>query len=108
MDNFKIIYKILKYLESAMDYPEADMNAISPQQLGISKDRWEQLLILLQDDGYIRGLSVIQTLSEPKRQLAYPVEPTITLKGLEYLAENSLMKKAAALLKGVKESIPGI
>jgi hypothetical protein len=25
MDNFNVIYKILKYLEKAMDYPEADM-----------------------------------------------------------------------------------
>lgn len=108
MDNFKIIYRILKHLEAAMDYPEADMAAISPQQLGISRERYEQLLILLQDDGYIRGLSVIQTLDELKRRLAYPIEPAITLKGLEYLADNSLMKKAAALLRGIKETIPGI
>lgn len=108
MDNFKIIYKILKYLETAMDYPEADMKEISAKQLGISQDRWEQLLILLQDDGYIRDVCITQTLSDSKRRLAYPATPSITLKGLEYLADNSLMKKAAALLKGVKESVPGM
>ena len=30
------------------------------------------------------------------------------LKGLEYLAENTMMKKAAELAKGIKEIIPGI
>ncbi len=30
----------------------------------------------------------------------------ITLKGLEYLSENSLMKKAANLAKSIKETIP--
>lgn len=84
------------------------MEAISPPQLGISRERWEQLLILLQDDGYIRGLVVVQTLSDSKRHMGSPVTPAITLKGLEYLAENSLMKKTANLLKGVKETIPGI
>ena len=34
--------------------------------------------------------------------------PEITLKGLEYLEENSLMKKAANLAKGIKETIPGL
>lgn len=108
MDNFKIIYCILKHLEASMDYPEVNMEAISPQRLGVSQDRWEQLLILLQDDGYIRGLLVVQTLSDAKRYLACPIVPAITLKGLEYLAENSLMRKAANLLKGVTETIPGI
>ena len=31
--------------------------------------------------------------------------PRITLKGLEYLQENSLMKKAAELAKGVADII---
>ncbi|WP_302804344.1 YjcQ family protein [Eubacterium callanderi] len=30
----------------------------------------------------------------------------MTLKGLEYLADNTLMKKAANILKGIKETIP--
>lgn len=32
----------------------------------------------------------------------------ITLKGLEYLSENSLMKKVANIAKSIKETIPGI
>ena len=32
----------------------------------------------------------------------------MTLKGLEYMSENTMMKKAANLLNGIKESVPGL
>lgn len=43
MNNFNIIYKILKYLETAMDYDEVDMDFISPERLGISQNRWNSV-----------------------------------------------------------------
>lgn len=39
-DNFKFIYKILRTLEAAMDYPEFDISQISAEKLGISRERW--------------------------------------------------------------------
>ena len=39
MDNFKVIYRILRYLEKAMDYDEADIDFISASTLGISERR---------------------------------------------------------------------
>lgn len=36
------------------------------------------------------------------------MHPKITLKGLEYLQENSMMKQAAAFAKGIKDIVPGI
>ena len=101
MDNFKVMYKILRYLEQAMDYSEPDMGAISPEQLRISPERWERLMLMMQDDGYIKGVKVTQSLSDTHKRIAYPIYPTITIKGLEFLEENSLMKKAAALASGV-------
>ena len=52
MDNFKIIYKILRYLEKAMDYEEPDFSAISPESPGISRERWSALLIMLCKDDH--------------------------------------------------------
>lgn len=103
MDNFKIIYKILKFLEMSLDYEMTDVDAISYQRLGITKERWEQLLIMLQDSEYITGIAVTQSLGDNKRHIAEPITPVITLKGLEYLTENTLLKRAAALLKGAKD-----
>ena len=38
MNNFNIIYKILKTLEVAMDYDEFDLEQISPEALKISQN----------------------------------------------------------------------
>ena len=40
MDNFKIIYRILRFLEKAMDLEEVDTDRISAEALGISEQRW--------------------------------------------------------------------
>lgn len=41
MDNFTIIYKILKALEKAMDCEEFDVSAISHERLNVSYQRRE-------------------------------------------------------------------
>lgn len=105
MDNFKIIYKILKHLEASMDAESTDIAPISPERLGISHERWERLLILLQDDGYIKGIVTAQALGEDRPHITEPIHPFITLRGLEYLADNSFMRRAAQLLKGTVEII---
>lgn len=108
MDNFKIIYRILKYLEASLDSSVIDIGPVSAEQLRISYERWEALLMLLQEDGYIKGLRYTQTMSDRRAELLQPVQPMITLKGLEYIAENGMMQKAARMVKGIKETIPGL
>ncbi len=100
MNTLTVIYRILKYLEASLDLEDFDEDAISAEKLKISQERWEQLLIMMQDEGYIKGLVITKTLSDTKRHIAEPIQPEITLKGLEYLADNSMMRKAADLLKG--------
>ena len=73
MDNFSIIYKILKALEKALDYEEFDKEIISHEKYGISYRRWERIMIMLAKEGYIDNT----------------ISPIITLKGLEYLERNS-------------------
>lgn len=45
MDNFTVIYKILKALEQAMDYDEFDVKQISHTRLNISHQRWEKIIV---------------------------------------------------------------
>ena len=108
MDNFTIIYKILKSLEQAMDYDDFDINTISYTRLNVSYQRWEKIMIMLAKSGYIEGVIYDQCGSDYSPHIEKPITPVITLKGLEYLSDNSLMKKAANVLKGIKEVIPGI
>lgn len=108
MDNFKMIYRILKYLEEHLGESNLDMDAVSHEILGISYLRWEALLKLMQEEGYIKGLVYQQTMSDSQPHVVEPIRPGITIKGLEYLAENSIMKKIGEAAKQVKSMIPGI
>ena len=48
MNNFTVIYKILRAIEQSMDYEEFDDKAISPAVLNVSKERRDKLLIEMQ------------------------------------------------------------
>ena len=100
MEQFKQIYRILSILHKAMDLEEWDSKLLSPEALGISLPMWSRLMAMLLKEGYITGGEVWESfdVSYPKVKL---VRPEITLKGLEYLEENSLMKKAGEMLKEV-------
>jgi len=106
MKEFDVIYKILKYLRSAMDYDEIDADFISAEALGISQNKQTAIMAMLASEGYISGVSVKQGAQGDI--IISSSRPRITLKGLEYLEENSLMKKAARLAKGIKEIVPGM
>lgn len=108
MNNFSVIYKMLKALERAMDYDEFDTSQISAERLNISYQRWEKILIMLAKSGYIEGVVYDQISSDYNPHIEEPIMPVITLKGLEYLSENSLMKKAANIAKGIKDVVPGL
>lgn len=102
MDNFSVIYKILKSLEKAMDYDEFDIKQIYPDVLKISENRWIKILEMLVNEGYITGVSVEHYLAGDKLAVD---NIRITLKGLEYLNENSFMKKACDVAKGLADII---
>lgn len=106
MDNFKIIYRILKYLEEHMGEETVAIDRISHECLNISFLRWESLLRMMQEEGYIKGLVYEQTMSDSSPHVVLPIRPKITIKGLEYLEDNGLMKKAAETLKTIKAIIP--
>ena len=108
MDNFTVIYKILKALEQAMDYDEFDISRISHTTLNISYQRWEKIMIMLAKTGYIEGVVFDQCMDDYSPHIEKPIAPVITLKGLEYLNDNTFMKKAANALKGIKDVIPGL
>ena len=105
MDNFKAVYKILSTLEKAMDLPEFDMSAIDYKSLGVTKERWSRYVEMMSDAGYIKGARVgTNTIGEI---IVNCDNIRITLKGLEYLEQNSLMKRAAEMAKGIKEISSG-
>lgn len=103
MDNFKIIYKILKVLETAMDCPSFDGADISADALHLNPYRWFCLMEMLCDSGYLCGCELKRGLGDT---YCIAGKPRITLKGLEYLQDNSMMQKAKGALQDFKQATP--
>lgn len=103
MANFEAVYKILSTLEKAMDLPEFDVSLIGADKLGVSDERWARYIEMMADVGYIKGISISKDITGSMNVDA--TDMRITLKGLEYLQENSIMQKIYKTAKGIKEII---
>ena len=104
MYNFRIIYKILNTLEKALDYENFDFNTISADKLGITKERHIKYIEMLVDSGYIKGVKVYSDMMGETEVEDEGIR--ITLKGLEYLSENTIMQRMYKLAKGIKDISP--
>lgn len=104
MDDFKILYRILRAVYDAMEYEEFDYHTISAETLGISKRKRDALLMMLIDKGYIKGIQATTVLSGDI-VFSFSKHPMITLDGLEYMHENSAIQKAARAVKGIVDVV---
>ena len=104
MDNFKSVYRILSALEKAMDLPQFDVEQTGPEALGVSKERWSRYMEMMLDVGYIKGVTISQYITGETSVDARNIR--ITLKGLEYLQENSIMRKLYQTAKGIVDMVP--
>ena len=98
MDNFKAVYKILSQLEKDMDKPEPDIDQINHEVL------W--YIEMMSDVGYIKGARIVRDITGDEN--CDCSEMRITLRGLEYLQENSIMRKIYNAARGVKDITPGV
>ena len=102
-DNFKCIYRILKSLEKAMDYESIDIEEIGYEHLGISKNRWIKYLEMISDMDLIKGITFKNYIDGTTEVVNSGIR--ITLKGLEYLTENSIMQRMYKTAIGIKEIV---
>lgn len=90
VDNFKIIYEILHVLENSMDFEAVNCELISAEKLGISEVRWKRIMFMISKEEYVSGIEYYYTPGNPIPNI-YFTSPEITLKGMEYLAQNPIM-----------------
>lgn len=79
----KVLNKILEIIDYYMDYSRVDTESLSPEALGITKERRDKYLILLYMEDYIAELSVVRWIDG-----VYKIDVSnarLTMKGLEYL-----------------------
>lgn len=106
MDNFKAVYKILTALEKAMDLPEFDVEQINNVALGVSVERWARYIEMMADVGYVKGVELHKNILG--ETVANCKNMRITLKGLEYLQEDSIMQKLYKAAQGITEVAAGV
>ncbi|NLP47685.1 MAG: hypothetical protein GX345_01935 [Clostridiales bacterium] len=97
MNNFKIIYRILKAMDKSLD--SGTVKIPTHEELGISLNRYYKILIILIDDELISGVSYKHFMGTDEPDI-YITRLGLTLKGLEYLAENNTLQKAKDLVTG--------
>ncbi len=106
MSDFRVIYRILRELSAAIDDEELDPQRITAGAFGISDRRFNALVVMLAENGYVDGVAVRRYASSadpwPRAQV---IAPRITLKGLEYLHENSIMRRCAEAALGIASAI---
>lgn len=106
MEYFSIVYRILKTVYDSMDYQDFDERSIAPDVLHVSVPKWEAIMVELVRNGYLTGIEIV-----PIMGLKIPgvkiIRPVLTLKGAEYLEDNTMMKKVQRTMKGIKDAIPG-
>lgn len=106
MDNFKAVYRILSTLEKAMDLTEFDISQIDAKAIGVTEQRWARYMEMMADVGYIKGVDVDESISGDLIVNADGIR--ITLKGLEFLQENTIMQRLYKAAKGIKDITPGL
>ena len=90
-----------------MDYSEYDFEIIGHKALEISQERWNCYIEMLSENGYVKGV-VIRDYPYDEEKFIDISKIKITLKGLEYLSENSIMQRLYNAAKGIKEVVPKI
>ena len=89
MHNFTVIKKILVFLMKAMDEEEADLDDLMKEIEDVSENRRASILQIMAKAGLIEGVNVLKTYDgEVFMELN---NPSITLKGLEYLYGSEFM-----------------
>lgn len=102
---FTVAYKILSYLKYCYEHGIApDPDFLNADTFNISKVQFLNTLKMLTDDGSIAGLKFHATTTGLVVVGMQSIH--VTSKGLEYLAENTMMKKAYRVFKEVKDWAP--
>ena len=65
MNNIKLTYKILEYLDKNIDNDIINIDDINHKKLNISKTRWIRIIEMLVDGEYIKGVHLTNIDTKP-------------------------------------------
>lgn len=106
-DYFVIAYQILSYLYQCLKKGtdvNPDMLASEGPLMDINKKYWIYIMENLKNEGYIKGILVQHMDNGTFINCLQGCQ--ITPKGIEYLMDNTFLKKAADYIRDVKDIVP--
>lgn len=110
---FAAINRILKYIEEQLDNDSFDFSKFTANDFGITENRFARYVNMLLESGYIYGIEVIDrggedSFSSTKNRyvLKFSDSVEITIKGLQFLAENTAWAKMYKTVKNIRDLIP--
>lgn len=110
-DDYHVLaYKILAYLYECLkqgEHPSVEYLSCDTKAFPVGESYWNYVLVHLLDEGYVEGIFTVP-IFRSERGVKGMEKIQITPKGIEYLQDNSKMKRVREFLKGLKETIPGI
>lgn len=93
--SYGIIWKILNELDLALDLPDySAVSQLTAEKFKITENRFCNYLAMLQNAGYVDGVKVTEYITG--EQAVDYSEIKITLEGIQFLLENSIMQKVAS------------
>lgn len=107
-DYHVIVYQILAYLYITLkEGRKVDPSFLDYQSkyLGINETYWTYIMENLAADGYIRGITITKPWGN-QTMITDLSECQITPKGIEYVTDDRLMKKAKQFFEEIKSIIP--
>lgn len=103
-DMHVVMYTILRYLYDCLKGgKDPDPSAFSASALGINASYWTAIVADLVNRGYVRGVRVFHNSDGDQVQV---VKPCVTIEGVEFMMENSMMQRALKFLQETKGAIP--
>ena len=107
MREMKLIAMLLAAIKAGENNAAFNISLIDPAVLNTDEKTRDRIAVLLQDEGYIKGLLVIDGIDNMQESIIRWGEskPSITLKGYEYIATNDALRST---LKELKKASLGI
>lgn len=95
-DMHVVIFRILSYLYDRMKNGEEPLlSDYDAAACGIPQAYWVQIMSELVEHGFVSGISISRVTTGDTVNCA---KPRVTLDGVQFLMENSMMNKAAKIL----------
>ncbi len=97
-DMFVIIYQVLRYMYDCLkEGQKIEVCYLKASRYSIPNNYWNFIVTELLRKGYIEGITIVK--AKDGILLDDIQDAFITYKGVEFLSENSLLKKAKEYLK---------